>query len=152
MGCHFHLQGIFPTQGFNPDLLNCRHILYHLSYEGSQHNAKSCSNPGIEPTFLMSPALAGEIFTTTTTWEAYGIQIRHGFMPSKFYSRGREKHLGRILKYLIYPRHCVCAGAGEGADGRQIKYFSPLLAINNNKLSSLKQANTQTYKKPLQVA
>ena len=30
-------------------------------------------NPGIKPTSLMSPALAGEFFTTTTTWEA---QIR----------------------------------------------------------------------------
>ena len=25
--------------------------------------------PGIEPTFLMSPALAGMFFTTGTTWE-----------------------------------------------------------------------------------
>ena len=28
------------------------------------------SNPGIEPTFLMSPALAGEFFTTSATWKA----------------------------------------------------------------------------------
>ena len=27
-------------------------------------------NPGIKPTSLMSPALAGRFFTTTTTWEA----------------------------------------------------------------------------------
>ena len=27
-------------------------------------------NPGIEPKFLMSPALAGRFFTTSTTWEA----------------------------------------------------------------------------------
>ena len=27
-------------------------------------------NPGIKPTFLMSPALAGRSFTTSTTWEA----------------------------------------------------------------------------------
>ena len=29
MGCHFLLQGIFPTQGSNPSLLHCRWILYH---------------------------------------------------------------------------------------------------------------------------
>ena len=29
------LQGIFPTQGSNPGLLNCRWILYQLSYQGS---------------------------------------------------------------------------------------------------------------------
>ena len=29
------LQGIFPTQGLNPDLSHCRRILYQLSYKGS---------------------------------------------------------------------------------------------------------------------
>ena len=29
------LQGIFPTQGSNTDLLYCRRILYQLSYQGS---------------------------------------------------------------------------------------------------------------------
>ena len=32
MGCHFLFQGIFPTQGLNPDLLSllhCRQLLYH---------------------------------------------------------------------------------------------------------------------------
>ena len=31
-GCHFLLQGIFPTQGLNPGLLYFRQILYPLSY------------------------------------------------------------------------------------------------------------------------
>ena len=35
MGCRSLLQGIFPTQGSNPGLLHCRHILYHLSHLGS---------------------------------------------------------------------------------------------------------------------
>ena len=30
VGCHFLLQGIFPTQGSNPGLPHCRQILYHL--------------------------------------------------------------------------------------------------------------------------
>ena len=29
------LQGIFPTQGWNPGLLHCRQILYQLSHQGS---------------------------------------------------------------------------------------------------------------------
>ena len=33
VGCHFLLQGIFPTQGSNPGLLHCREILYQLSYK-----------------------------------------------------------------------------------------------------------------------
>ena len=32
VGCHALLQGIFPTQGSNPDLPQCRQILYHLSH------------------------------------------------------------------------------------------------------------------------
>ena len=35
MGCHFLLQGIFPTQGLNPGLPHCRQTLYHLSHQGS---------------------------------------------------------------------------------------------------------------------
>ena len=29
------LQGIFPTQGLNPDLPHCKQILFQLSYKGS---------------------------------------------------------------------------------------------------------------------
>ena len=32
VGCHFLLQGIFPTQGSNPGILHCSQMLYRLSY------------------------------------------------------------------------------------------------------------------------
>ena len=35
VGCHFLLQGIFPTQALNPGLLHCRQILYQLSHQGN---------------------------------------------------------------------------------------------------------------------
>ena len=35
MGCHFLLQGIFPTQGSNPGFPYCRQTLYRLSHQGS---------------------------------------------------------------------------------------------------------------------
>ena len=35
MGCHFLLQGIFPTQGLNPGLPHCRQTIYRLSHQGS---------------------------------------------------------------------------------------------------------------------
>ena len=35
VGSLLFLQGIFPTQGSNPGLLQCRRILYHLSCKGS---------------------------------------------------------------------------------------------------------------------
>ena len=33
VGCHFLLQGIFLTQGLNPDLPHCRQTLYRLSHQ-----------------------------------------------------------------------------------------------------------------------
>ena len=35
VGCHSFLQGMFPTKGSNPSLLNFRQILYCLSHDGS---------------------------------------------------------------------------------------------------------------------
>ena len=35
VGCHFLLQGIFPTQGLNPGLPHCRQTLYRLSHQRS---------------------------------------------------------------------------------------------------------------------
>ena len=40
MGCHFLLQGIFPTQGLNLNVLHCRHTLYPLNHQGSPLIAK----------------------------------------------------------------------------------------------------------------
>ena len=38
VGCIFLLQGVFPAQGSNLGLLHCRHIVYHLSHQGSPKN------------------------------------------------------------------------------------------------------------------
>ena len=38
VGCHFLLQGNFPTQGSNPGLLRCRQMLYRLSHKGSPYS------------------------------------------------------------------------------------------------------------------
>ena len=35
VGCRFLLQGIFPAQGLNPGLLQCRQIICCLSHQGS---------------------------------------------------------------------------------------------------------------------
>ena len=50
VGCHFLLQGIFPTQGSNPGLPHCRQTLYRLSHKGSQPSYQEillvlCSKP-----------------------------------------------------------------------------------------------------------
>ena len=37
-------------------------------------------NPGIEPEFFVSPALAGELFTTSATWE---LGIKHASLVTQ---------------------------------------------------------------------
>ena len=51
VGCHFLLQGIFPTQGSNLGLPHCRQTLYHLSHQGS-HKATHYKTPCPEGIFI----------------------------------------------------------------------------------------------------
>ena len=46
VGCHFLLQGIFPTQGSNPGLPHCRQMLYQLSH---QETLVSWFRPQVSP-------------------------------------------------------------------------------------------------------
>ena len=43
-GCHFLLQGVFPTQGSNLGLLYCKRILYHLSHLRNPHSSIDAPN------------------------------------------------------------------------------------------------------------
>ena len=64
VGCHFLLQGIFPTQGSSPGLPHCRQTLYHLSHPGLSDRTQVfhladgleglclCHDPGMMPTYL----------------------------------------------------------------------------------------------------
>ena len=65
LGCHFLLQGIFPTQELNPGLLHCRQILYQLDYEGTSasnqseweyfyHKSQKCYKSGVVPLVELS--------------------------------------------------------------------------------------------------
>ena len=42
VGCHFLLQGFFPTQGSDPGLPHCRQMLYRLSHQRSDDNFNHC--------------------------------------------------------------------------------------------------------------
>ena len=46
VGCHALLQGIFPTQGWNPGRPCCRWILYCLSHQGSPRILEWVACPG----------------------------------------------------------------------------------------------------------
>ena len=61
VGSHSLLQGIFPTQGWNPGLPHCRQILYPLSHQGRSKSIKPtgiecfCVQPGRVWLFLLFP-------------------------------------------------------------------------------------------------
>ena len=81
VGCHFLLQGIFPTLGSNPSFLHCKRILYHRSHQGSLENkwtlcfgdtaapplTLSCSCPGGLEMLASVPYLPGP-FLLHLTW------------------------------------------------------------------------------------
>ena len=45
-------------------------ILQTILEQDAVPSSRDLPDPGIEPVSLMSPALAGKFFTTSTTWEA----------------------------------------------------------------------------------
>ena len=49
VGCHFLLQGIFPTQGSNPGLPHCRQTLYSLEPPGKSNLYLRFSATNISP-------------------------------------------------------------------------------------------------------
>ena len=73
--CHALLQGIFPTQGLNPDLPHCRQILHHLSHQGSPrilewmayHFSRASSRPR---NWTGISCIAGGFFTSWATRKA----------------------------------------------------------------------------------
>ena len=80
VGCHFLLQGIFPTQGSNPGLLHRRQILYHLSHQGST-------------------------WTSYTHWQAFSKASRHRPchpVGKDERHRHRNNFCGHVEKYLNY--------------------------------------------------
>ena len=78
VGCHAHLQGIFPTQGSNPSFLHCGWILYHLRHQGSPrilewvayHFSRGSSWPRNQ---TRTSCLASGFFINWATEEALGI-------------------------------------------------------------------------------
>ena len=54
VSCHFLLQGIFPIQGLNPDLLHGRPILYQLSYQESSCKSEVLKNSCVKVFLIFS--------------------------------------------------------------------------------------------------
>ena len=71
------LQGIFPTQGLNPDLKHCRQILYQLSHQGSPRILEWVAYPFIRSSrprnWTRVSCIAGRFFTNWAIREAKAV-------------------------------------------------------------------------------
>ena len=68
------LQGIFLTQGSNPDLLHCRRILYHVSHQGSpqvnQTSPRQEDRSNLGETWSLFPKASIVIFKIKITFSS----------------------------------------------------------------------------------
>ena len=108
--CHAVLQGIFPTQGLNLHLPNCRQILYLLSHQGSITTNKTSGGDGI-------PAELFKILKTDALWllHSIGQQIwkTHEWPQDlknvSLHSNTKERQCQRMLKLPYYScTHFTC--------------------------------------------
>ena len=69
VGCHFLVQGIFPTEGSSSGLPHCRRILYHLIHQGS---------PAVDNVIQYSPPhtiYIAIVFHLLLTWAWWDVGI-----------------------------------------------------------------------------
>ena len=99
--CYALLQGIFPTQGSNPGLLNCRGILYHLSHQGSLRILECVAHPFLRGSFWPRNQ-------TEVSWTAGGFFSRWATKESPIciYKKtisvqGRDHWLCWVVNYVI---------------------------------------------------
>ena len=102
MGCHFLLQKIFPTQGLNPGLPNCRQTLYHLSHHGRAQYKRS-EKVGLKLNVQKTKIIASCLITS---WQIDGETIETVIdfilLGSKITSDGDCSH--KIKRYLLLGR------------------------------------------------
>ena len=88
------LQGIFPTQGSNPGLPRCRHILYQLSHKESSRKLEWVAYP-----FFMGPSCPKN--QTGVSWIA-GRFFFFFFKANSFTNWAlREIHYGEPKKWIL---------------------------------------------------
>ena len=103
---HSFLQGIFPTQGWNPGLLHCRWILYQLSHQRSPwilewvaYPFSSGSSRPMNRTRVS--CIAGKFFTNWATREALRVCEHTSILKKQYlHVRSNKKLFKDILPNL----------------------------------------------------
>ena len=74
VGCHFLLQGVFPTQGPHLGLLHCRQTLHHLCHQGIGKPTAPWYSQAASSTIQARPCLASEIKWDSAHSGWYGLR------------------------------------------------------------------------------
>ena len=118
VGSHFPLQGIFPTQEWNPGLRHCGQILYQLSYQGSPRILEWVAYPFSSGSswprnWTRVSCIAGGFFTNWAIRAALSLNMK--WSESESYSVTSDSLRpfatlcdhgilqARILEWLAYP-------------------------------------------------
>ena len=106
VGCHFLLQGIFPTQGWNLGLLHCRQILYCLSHRGSPVHASvsesRCGGRTNSPFSVPDPSTSPR---RTEVWFLHPLAWRGRLSTAPGWEETRPPLPGRADLALL---RCIC--------------------------------------------
>ena len=94
VGCHALLQGIFPTQGSNPNLLCCRQILYQLSHQGSSRILE-----WVACLFSGGSSQESNLGLLHCRWILY--QLSYQRSPKRLEKEHQNKRDGEIGKYKL---------------------------------------------------
>ena len=105
VGCHFLLQGIFPTQGSNPGLPHCGQILYQLSHKGPvvtrECRRNSRKTTWFPPLGKMRPLPATASSKIKKIWRREW-QSTSVFLPGEFH--GQRSLMGQSRGFPAAPR------------------------------------------------
>ena len=106
--CHSFLQGIFQTQESNMGLLHWRQILYHLSHQGSPHNARGQYTNTHTHTHTHTCTRAHTHFKVVGPEEhVYGLEWDSLALKESPQSPDCHSVLSSIFFIHIYLWHCV---------------------------------------------
>ena len=125
VGCHFLLQGIFPTQRSNPGLLHCRQILCHLYLSG---RLRKCLVAQPCPTLCNPRTVACQ---APLSWDSPGKNtgvgchfLLQGIFPTQGWNMGflqADSFTISSTRDVSTIRFLLCITAGEG-NGTPLQY------------------------------
>ena len=93
VGCHFLLQGVFPSPGTNLSLLHYRHSLYHLSYSLDIGRARDSTWHCINNSFAKDTGVGAKVMPTSVAVSSLPASCPSGLLVTS---------VSRRLKQLVH--------------------------------------------------